>query len=151
MTSIDVHGNIGEIELLKSICYTALVVRFGSLASCQVGVGDQIGKGVGLDDQSNGDIRGSLDSGNKCFSTVSMRESKLGSGPHTINVVRLVLGKLARCKFSVGGLGSTITSWEIVDDETQDIGARSLCEHRSYEWDSGNCIARFAISLVLIC
>lgn len=42
----------------------------------------------------------------------------------TINVLGLVLGDLANLQFTIGGLGSTITAREIVDDETQDVGAR---------------------------
>lgn len=66
VTSINVHGNVGEIETLQGICNTVFVTLGRCLATCQVGVGDQVRKGVGLDDKSNRDIGSCLDSGNNC-------------------------------------------------------------------------------------
>lgn len=66
MTSINVHGDVGKVELLKGICDTILVIGLGCLASGQVGVGDQVGEGIRLDDKSNSDVWCGLDSGNNC-------------------------------------------------------------------------------------
>ena len=59
----------------------------------------------------------------------------------TVNVLRLVFGQVSGLELSVGGLGSTITSREIVDDDAHDIGARCLCHHGSYQWNTSDCIA----------
>ena len=50
VTSIDVHGNVGQVELLERICDTITVTGSRVLAGLEVGVGDQVGKRIGLDD-----------------------------------------------------------------------------------------------------
>lgn len=64
MTSIDVHGDVGQVELLKSIGDTVTVSRGGVLAGLEVDVGDQVGKRIGLNDQSNGRVGVALEDGN---------------------------------------------------------------------------------------
>jgi hypothetical protein len=72
---------------------------------------------------------------------ISVWSYKLAGRELTVNVRGLVCGQLASSKLSVGGLGSAITSWKIVDDEAKDIRARCLCKHGRYQWNSGNCVA----------
>lgn len=54
MTSVDVHDDVGKVKALKSVRDTLLISAFTLLASAQVGVGDQVGKRVGLDEKSEG-------------------------------------------------------------------------------------------------
>ena len=61
MTSIDVHGDVGQVELLKSVRNTLTVSGSAVLAGLEVGVGDEVGKTVGLDAQRNGGIGVLLD------------------------------------------------------------------------------------------
>ncbi len=57
VASIEVHGNVGQVELLEGIHGQLLVGRGGAAALGDVHVGDQVGKGVGLNDQDGADIR----------------------------------------------------------------------------------------------
>jgi hypothetical protein len=50
VTGVDVHGNVGQIEGLEGVRDTVTVTRGRVLAGLEVGVGDQVGEGVGLDD-----------------------------------------------------------------------------------------------------
>lgn len=56
MTGIDVHGDVGQVQLLESICNTLTVTGGRVLAGLEVDVGDQVGERIGLDDQSNGGV-----------------------------------------------------------------------------------------------
>lgn len=56
MTSIKVHRYVGEVERLEGVCNTLAVAIGGGLARGEVAVGDEVGKGVGLDDQRDGDL-----------------------------------------------------------------------------------------------
>jgi hypothetical protein len=40
VTGINVHGNVGQVELLEGICDTITVTRGRVLAGLEVGVGD---------------------------------------------------------------------------------------------------------------
>lgn len=42
VTSINVHSNVGEVELLKSVCNTLTVASGRVLACLEIGVGDQV-------------------------------------------------------------------------------------------------------------
>lgn len=64
MASIDVHGDVGKVELLERIGDTLAVARGGVLASLLVGVGDQVWERIGLDDESNRRIGVLLEDGN---------------------------------------------------------------------------------------
>jgi hypothetical protein len=64
VTSIDVHGDVRQVELLQRICDTLTITGGGVLAGLEVGVGDQVGKGIGLDDQGNGRVGVLLEDGN---------------------------------------------------------------------------------------
>ena len=64
VTSIEVHGNVGEVELLECVCNTLTVTSSRSLACGKVDVGDKVGKGVGLDDQRDGNLGVLLDDSN---------------------------------------------------------------------------------------
>jgi hypothetical protein len=46
--------------------------------------------------------------------------------PLTINVLRLVTVDLVVTEFTVGGLGGTITTGQVVDDETENVLARKV-------------------------
>jgi hypothetical protein len=67
VTGIDVHGNVGQVEGLESVCDTITVAGGGVLAGLEVGVGDQVGEGIGLDDQSNGRVGVLLEDGNNGY------------------------------------------------------------------------------------
>lgn len=53
VSSINVHDDVGEVELLESICNTLAVSGSGILAGLEVNVGDQVGERIGLDDQDD--------------------------------------------------------------------------------------------------
>ena len=63
VTGINVHGDVGQVELLESICNTFTVAGGGVLAGLEVAVGDQVGKRIGLDDQGNGHVGVLLEDG----------------------------------------------------------------------------------------
>lgn len=56
VAGIDVHGNVGQVERLEGVRNTITVARGGVLAGLEVGVCDQVGEGIGLNDQSNGHV-----------------------------------------------------------------------------------------------
>lgn len=56
MASIDVHSDVGQVERLERIGDTVLVAGSRVLAGLLVGVGDKVGKGIGLDDESDGSV-----------------------------------------------------------------------------------------------
>lgn len=64
VTGIDVHGDVGQVELLQGICDTLTVARGRVLAGLEVGVGDQVGEGIGLNDESDGSFWVLLEDGN---------------------------------------------------------------------------------------
>jgi hypothetical protein len=104
VTSINVHHDVGKVEILKSVCNTFTVARSGVLASLEIGVGDQVRKGIGLDDESKGGVGVCLD-----------------LGDNGINVGGLVCANVSGLELTVGCFGSAVTSWKIVDDETEDV------------------------------
>lgn len=63
MASIDVHGDVGKVELLEGIGDTLAVAGGGVLAGLEVGVGDQVGERIGLNDESNGGVGVLLEDG----------------------------------------------------------------------------------------
>jgi hypothetical protein len=63
VTSIDVHGDVGQVEGLEGIRHTILVTLRRILAGLQVDVGDQVGKGIGLDDKGDGSVGVLLEDG----------------------------------------------------------------------------------------
>jgi hypothetical protein len=63
VTSIDVHGNVRQVEGLEGICDTIFVTLSRVLAGLQVDVGDQVGEGIGLDDEGNGSVGVLLEDG----------------------------------------------------------------------------------------
>lgn len=104
MTGVDVHDDVGKVEGLERVRDALLVATLGLLASADIGVGDQVRQGVGLDDQG------------KRLVGVLLEDA----GDH-VDVLRLVLADLANRELAVGGLGGAVTAGEIVDDETQDV------------------------------
>lgn len=71
MTGIDVHGDVGQVELLQSVCDTVPVARGGVLAGLEVGVGDQVGERIGLDDEGDGGVGVLFEDGNDGLRIVS--------------------------------------------------------------------------------
>jgi hypothetical protein len=68
VTSINVHGNVGQVERLKSVRNTLTVTSSRVLAGLEVAVGDQVGKRIRLDDQRNGNVGVLLEDGdNGCI------------------------------------------------------------------------------------
>ena len=66
VTSIDVHGNVGQVEGLEGICHTVLVTLSRVLAGLQVDVGDQVGEGIGLNDEGDGSVGVLLEDSDNC-------------------------------------------------------------------------------------
>ena len=67
VTSINVHGDVGQVELLEGICDTLTVAGRRVLAGLEVDVGDQVGERIGLDDQSNGSVGVLLEDGDNGY------------------------------------------------------------------------------------
>lgn len=141
MASIDVHGNVGQVELLKSICNTITVTGGGVLAGLEVDVGDQVGKRIGLDDQGNGSVGVALEDSNNGWSMSVLIPLQIISEPLTVNVLGLVDVQLTNGKLTVGGLSSTITSWKIVDDQGSDLVAGDVLDAILNNLDLGTGIA----------
>jgi hypothetical protein len=72
VASIDVHGDVGQIQRLESICDTIAVTGGRVNAGLEVDVGDQVGETVGLDDQGNGNVGVLLEDGNNGCVIISM-------------------------------------------------------------------------------
>jgi hypothetical protein len=71
VTSVNVHGDVGQVERLESVCDTVTVAGGGVLAGLEVGVGNQVGEGIRLDDQSNSSVGVLLEDGNNgCMRSV---------------------------------------------------------------------------------
>ena len=63
VTSIDVHGDVGEVELLEGVGDTFAVAGGRVLAGLFVGVGNEVGEGVGFDDEGDGGVGVLLEDG----------------------------------------------------------------------------------------
>lgn len=61
VTSVDVHDDVGEVKVLKSVRNTITVTVGAVLAGLQVGVGHQVGERIGLDEEREGRLRVGLD------------------------------------------------------------------------------------------
>lgn len=61
VASIDVHGDVGKVEVLESIGNALLVAIRRVLAGGKVGVGDQVRERVGLNDQCEGGVWSGLE------------------------------------------------------------------------------------------
>lgn len=61
VTSIEVHDDIRKVKRLECISNTLAVSRSGLLAGRKVGVGDQVGERIWLDDGGKGNVRVGLD------------------------------------------------------------------------------------------
>lgn len=61
VTSVDVHDDVGKTEALQRVGDTILVGGLAVLAGLEVGVGDQVGKRVGLDQKSESRVGVGLD------------------------------------------------------------------------------------------
>ena len=67
MAGVEVHGYVGQVELLERVGDAIAVARGGGLALLDVAVGDEVGEGVGLDDQGDGDLGVLLEHGDDGF------------------------------------------------------------------------------------
>ena len=63
VAGVNVHGYIGEVELLEGVCNALAVARSRGLACLEVAVGDEVGEGIGLDDERNGRVGVLLEDG----------------------------------------------------------------------------------------
>lgn len=63
VASIDVHDDVGQVKTLKSISNTITVTASRVLAGLLVDVGDKVGKRIGLNDESNGNLGVLLEDG----------------------------------------------------------------------------------------
>ena len=65
---VDVHDDVGKVEVLEGVGDAVAVTRSRVLASLHVRVGDQVGERVGLDDEREGGLGVSLeDLDDDCF------------------------------------------------------------------------------------
>jgi hypothetical protein len=110
VASINVHDDVGEVERLKSIRDTLLVASSRVLAGLEVDVGDQVGQGIGLDDQSNGDVGILLEDGDNGFEVSASKLQDAHDRRLTVNVLGLVDVNLADSKLAVGSLSSAIAT-----------------------------------------
>jgi len=106
VTSIEVHGNVGQVELLEGVDSQLLVGGRSSAALGNAHVGDHVGKRIGLDDEDGADVRVSneiladaVDVGLVVGSTA------VGNGP-----------------FAVGSGSSAVTVGKVVDNEVSGLG-----------------------------
>lgn len=121
MASIEIHDDVGKVESLDGVRNAIAVARCRGLAGCEVGVGDQVGQGVRLDDESKGGL--------------GVRLQDLDNG---INVLRLVAAQLADFELAVGSLGSAVTSGEIVDDQAENVVAGNISDSGRETLNVGN-------------
>jgi hypothetical protein len=56
VTSIDVHGDVGQVERLEGVRNTIFVTLSRVLACLQVDVGNQVGEGIRLDNEGDGSV-----------------------------------------------------------------------------------------------
>jgi len=56
VSGINVHDDIGEVEVLEGVRHTVAVTGSAVLAGLEVGVGDEVGERVGLDDEGEGRV-----------------------------------------------------------------------------------------------
>jgi hypothetical protein len=63
VTSIDVHGDVGQVERLEGVCNTILVTLSRVLAGLQVDVGNQVREGIRLDNEGDGSVGVLLEDG----------------------------------------------------------------------------------------
>lgn len=106
MTSIEVLGDVGKVELGDGVVGALLVGGGGVGTFGNVGVGDEVGKRVGLDDENGADVR--------------VLDQELADGVD----VGLVVGNAAvgDGELAVGGGSSAVTVREIVDDKVSGVG-----------------------------
>jgi len=132
VAGIDVLDDVGEVERLESIRNTVTVSRGRVLAGLEVRVGDQVGQGVGLDEEH--ERRGAVlleESSNDCRSRSAHAAFSRyfgGSIKLTVDVLGLVLADLTNLQLTVGGLGGAVTAGKIVDNDTQDLVARNISD-----------------------
>lgn len=61
VAGVDVHDDVGQVEALEGVGDALLVRALALLACRQVGVGDEVGERVGLDDEGEGEVGVGLD------------------------------------------------------------------------------------------
>ena len=79
VASVNVHDNVGEVEGLEGVRDTLTVASGGVLAGLEVDVGDQVGEGVRLDNESEGLVGVGLDDvGNGWHTKLDITSQKTG-------------------------------------------------------------------------
>lgn len=95
VAGVDVHDHVGQVEVLERVRHALLVGGLALLAGGEVGIGDQVGQGVGLDQESEGGVGILLQDGHDGCS----REIKRGEC-QSLRKVRLFSG--GRCWITYG-------------------------------------------------
>ena len=67
VASIDVHDDVGQVKAAESISNTLTVTAGRVLAGLLVDVGNKVGKRIGLNDESNGNLGVLLEDGNNGY------------------------------------------------------------------------------------
>ncbi|KAK4665535.1 hypothetical protein QC763_0063480 [Podospora pseudopauciseta] len=110
VAGVDVLDDVGKVERLERVGDTVAVAGGRVAAGLNVGVGDQVGERIGLNDERDGGVGVGLEDGGDALTQL------------------LVPVELANLQLTVGSLGSAITAGKIVDDDTEDLVARNLGE-----------------------
>lgn len=127
VSGVNVHGNVGKVERFESISDTLTVAIRRVLAGLEVGVCDQVGERIGLDDKGNGGVGILLEDSNDGYDKISNFSLLLvPTKTLTVNVLGFVGGEAAHRKLSIGGLGSAITTRKIVNDQGGDLVTRNV-------------------------
>lgn len=109
MPGVNIHGHVGEVELLERVVDALVVGILGLGALCNAQIGDHVGQAVGLDDKDGADVAVRLELG------------------HDAVDVRLVVGHavVGNSVLAVGRRCRAVTVGQVVDDEQAGVGRRS--------------------------
>lgn len=116
MTAVNVYGHVGQGKLLNGVDDESLVCLSSVRTHADAHVGDQVGKGIGLDSEDHGDIREVEEDGADRIDELRLVESGTAVGD----------GEL-----TAGCSSGTVAVRKIVDDEGNDhvLDARSTDTH----------------------
>lgn len=141
MAGVDIHGDVWQIELLEGICDTITVAGGRVLAGLLVGVCDEVGERIGLDDEGDGGVGVLLEDGDdgwEFLATHSCREMK--GSKLTVDVLALVGGEVSGSELTVRGLSCAVTAGKVVDDESGKLVARNVLEVVFNDRDTGTSV-----------
>jgi hypothetical protein len=128
VTGVNVHGNVGQVERLESVCNTIAVTTGRVLAGLEVGVCDQVRKRIWFDDKGNGNVGVLLEDSDNGYQSLAWSSGVQMVRMLTVNVLGLVGAQATDWKLSVGGLSSAITTGEIVDDQSGNLVTRNVLD-----------------------